>query len=63
MREINVKQITEEVARLCGEANRILPEDLEHCIHEAAKKETSPIGRSILDSLGDNMDADRKSVV
>lgn len=60
MREINVKKITEEVARLCGEANRILPEDLEHGIHEAAKKETSPIGRSILDSLGDNMDAARE---
>lgn len=61
MREIQVSRITSEVRRLCIEANRILPEDLEQCIRGAAKTETSTLGRSILEDLGRNMDAARET--
>ena len=33
MREINVEKIKEEVARLCIQANRFLPEDLKKCLN------------------------------
>lgn len=59
MREIQTSQITSEIRRLCIEANRALPEDLEKCIRCAAQTETSPLGKSILENLGANMDAAR----
>lgn len=60
LREIRVEQITEEVKRLCIEANKELPEDLEQVILAAEKTETSKIGKSILADLGTNMDAARE---
>ncbi|MCI1956739.1 MAG: fumarate hydratase [Oscillospiraceae bacterium] len=60
MREIQAERITAEISRLCMEANRVLPRDLEQSIRAAAKTETSPIGRSILADLGENMDAARE---
>lgn len=60
MREISAGQITKTVARLCVEANRELPGDLEQCIRGAVQKETSPLGKSILEDLGANMDAARE---
>ena len=59
MRNVDVKQITEEVSRLCVQANRHLPKDLENCISCAAKEETSPIGQPILDDLCSNLQAAR----
>lgn len=59
MREIAVERITEEVARLCIQANRVLPKDLEHCIAQSADEETSPIGRPILEDLCSNLQAAR----
>lgn len=60
MREINVKRVSDEIRRLCIEANRELPKDLEQSIRAAEKTETSPTGRSILADLGANMDAARE---
>ncbi|WBY63441.1 MAG: Fumarate hydratase [Thermocaproicibacter melissae] len=60
LREIRAEQITEEVKRLCIEANKELPEDLEQVIRAAEKTETSKIGKSILADLGANMDAARE---
>ncbi len=45
MREIEAEQITAAVRQLCMDANRVLPEDLETCIHCAAEEETSPLGK------------------
>lgn len=59
MREIAVERITEEVARLCIQANRVLPKDLEYCIAQSADEETSPIGRPILEDLCSNLQAAR----
>ena len=60
MREIEAEQITAAVRQLCMDANRVLPEDLETCIHCAAEEETSPLGKAILCDLCDNMDAARE---
>lgn len=59
MREIKTTQIIDAIKQLCIEANRILPEDLEHCIANAAQEETSSIGKSILCDLCENMNAAR----
>ncbi len=60
MKEIHVERISAEVARLCIEANRILPRDLEEKIGQAAQEETSPTGKAILSDLCANMDAARE---
>ena len=60
MREIDVGQITSEVKRLCVEANRVLPKDLETEITSAREKESSPIGKEILNDLCANMSAARE---
>ncbi|MVB10339.1 L(+)-tartrate dehydratase subunit alpha [Caprobacter fermentans] len=60
MREIGVQRISEEIARLCVQANRVLPEDLENCIACAAKEETSGTGKPILEDLCANLQAARK---
>lgn len=60
MREITVSQITEAVGRLCIDANRVLPGDLEGKIAAAAQTEPSAMGKAILSDLCDNMDAARE---
>ncbi len=59
MREVDLRQVAETVRRLCIEANRVLPEDVEARIRSAAQTEESPLGRSVLRALGENMDAAR----
>lgn len=58
MREIKAEAITEAIARLCIEANRVLPESLENCIRNA--RETSPISRPVMEDLCRNLDAARE---
>lgn len=54
MREIDAKQITDIVARLCVEANRHLAGDVRHCIECARKDEPWPIAQEILDRIIEN---------
>ena len=60
MRELHVKEITDVVARLCVEANRELPADLEQKIQNAAETEHSALGRAVLCDLCENMQAARR---
>ena len=60
IRVIAAEEITRQVRRLCIEANRELPQDLEQCIRCAAQKEEHPIGKSIMEDLCANMDAARE---
>lgn len=57
MREINAQEITREIARLCVEANRELPQSLERRIRSA--EETSPVSRPVMEDLCRNLDAAR----
>lgn len=60
MREVNVSAVVSAVSRLCREANKVLPQDLEARISTAAKSETSALGRAILCDLCENMQAARQ---
>ena len=52
MRTIQAAAITETVAKLCIQANTILPQDLRVAICKAIETEQSGVGRAILkDSL------------
>ena len=54
MKEIDAAKITEEVARLCMEANFELEEDVLKAIEEGFEKEESPVGKEILRQLLEN---------
>ncbi len=57
MREINVSQIEEAVAKLCVDANKVLPCDLVSLIEKSVQAETDALPRSINDNLIKNIDA------
>ena len=59
MREISTKQVTEEVARLCQEANFDLGSDVIAAIERALASEESPLGRDILHQILENADIAR----
>lgn len=54
MREVSCKKITATVERLCIEANKALPTDIEKRISEAEAAEELPLARSILCELKRN---------
>lgn len=54
MREIQVNRITEEVARLCWDANFSLPEDVFDALKQALNTEESPIGKQALEQIIEN---------
>ncbi len=54
MRELNVSELTDLVARLCVEANTQLPQDLCRRIEECAQTETRPLARAILGDMVEN---------
>ena len=60
MREIHVDKIKETVARLCVEANKLLPAAVADCIAACRQEETSPLGKAILEDLSENLRAARE---
>ncbi len=60
MREITAQEITAAVKKLCVDANRVLPSDLEELIQTRSEKEGDATARSILCDLCRNMDAARQ---
>jgi len=63
MRELNVAEITETVARLCMESCYYLPEAVKEKIRAAAVSEESPLGREILNTLIENFELAQKKAV
>ena len=57
MKRISGKDITKAVKDLFIDANRYLPEDTEALLQEAKESETSPLGKSVLQSVCDNLEA------
>ncbi len=60
MREINTKDITKTVSRLCQEANFNLGEDVLQQLRRARDSEESPLGRQVLEDILRNADIARK---
>ncbi|GLC29771.1 fumarate hydratase [Clostridium omnivorum] len=54
MREINVQEITKEVARLCIEANYYLSEDIKKSLEAAYESESWAIGKDIIGKILEN---------
>ena len=54
MRAISIEKITDEVKRLCIEANYFLGEDVLQAFHAFREKEESPLGKDVLDQLIEN---------
>ncbi len=54
MRNIDAREITETVSRLCREANIYLPDDVLNALKNAYNEEESPIGRDMLGQVLEN---------
>ena len=54
MREVSVKEITREIARLCEEACCHLPRDIVASFEKGMAKEKSPVGRDIFKVMCEN---------
>ena len=54
MREIDVKQITDVVEKLCIEANEHLPEDVKCAIKNCRACEDGEIAKGVLDNIIEN---------
>ncbi|MDR1892544.1 MAG: fumarate hydratase [Oscillospiraceae bacterium] len=59
MREISVSEITAAIARLCVEANKSLPADVESAVRKAHSAEENGIAKDIMRDLCENLDAAR----
>lgn len=62
MREINAKNITTLVEKLCIDANCKLSEDIYECLGTCCKKEKSALGKDILNTLIENADIARSGM-
>lgn len=60
MRIINTNAISNAIARLCIEANILLPADVRAALCKARENEDTPVARSILDTLVRNADIARE---
>ena len=60
MRQLDAGQVTDCVARLCIQANRILPLDVEQALRRAYENEPWPQARGILGDLATNLDIARE---
>ncbi len=63
MRELQTKEITSAVKRLCMEANYYLGEDVLNAVREGLKKEESPLGKDILEQIVENAEIAAKEEV
>lgn len=55
IRTIHTNQVIDIVSQMCIEANHFLSEDMKHSITEGKEKETSPLGKKILNQLQENL--------
>jgi fumarate hydratase subunit alpha len=51
MKTIPADDVVQAVARMCAEANTVLPEDVRLALEAARRTESSPAGREVLDQL------------
>lgn len=63
MRNVNAKDITAAVKKLCIDTNYYLTEDVYDCLKCSVAKEESPLGKEIIQTIVDNADFARKEDV
>ena len=55
MREVNVSIITDNIKKMCIEANHFLTDDMKNVFENAVKKEESALGKQVLGQLEENL--------
>ena len=55
IREINVKELTDNISEMCIQANHYLSDDMDKALKNATKEEASPLGKKILEQLQENL--------
>lgn len=63
VREINVKDLTDNIREMCIEANHYLSSDMEAALKKAADTEKSELGRKILHQLQENLEIADKEMI
>lgn len=63
LRTINSSVITEEVSRMCIQANHYLSKDMDKRLKDATESEESPIGKKILGQLQENLEIADKEMI
>ena len=63
MREIDCRQITDNIREMCIEATHFLSEDMKNALADAVKKEESTLGRQVLASLEENLEIAGKDMI
>jgi len=63
LREIKAEVISDEVARICEEANLYLGKDVEHALKDSINKEESPTGKAVLEQLDENINIARNEEI
>lgn len=63
MRELEVSKIADAVAKLCVSINHELSEDMARALCEAAKRETSKTGKSVLSMLEENLAVAKEKMI
>ncbi|MGN1310224.1 MAG: fumarate hydratase [Clostridia bacterium] len=62
MKEIDCKQITETIKRLCIKANYYLPEDVKQAICKCQKEEPYPLAKNILENIKINFETSEQGM-
>ncbi|MEZ4812018.1 MAG: fumarate hydratase [Caldisericia bacterium] len=60
MRKINRQQLTDEVAKLCIEANRELPDHQIELLKKARENEETPLHKELLGQVLENAELSKK---
>ena len=55
IRQIDVKEITQNIKEMCIEANHYLSDDMNEAMKKACKEEKAPLGKQILEQLQENL--------
>ena len=63
IREINVKELTDNISEMCIQANHYLSLDMDVCMKEAVQTEKSELGRKILNQLQENLEIADKEMI
>ena len=63
IREINVKELTDNISEMCIQANHNLSPDMDACRKQAVETEKSELGKKILNQLQENLEIADKEMI
>ena len=63
VREVTCSEISENIREICIEAVHFLSEDMKCALKNAVARETSPLGRQVLESLEENLEIAGKDMI